>query len=195
VPKDYAEATRNWQPKTAPEEASSNRSLNVGASPQLAATGTGFFVTREGNIVTNYHVIDGCVALKLPSGLLLNVISHGDGNDLALLASGQPVPQFLKFSANPGRVGQSVMALGYPLRGLLSSGVNVTTGNISALAGPHDDTGVLQITAPVQPGNSGGPLLDQSGNAIGVVVAKLDAAFCEAKGFRACSVTAFSAFM
>jgi len=139
------------------------------------ATGTGFFVASQGEIVTNFHVIEGCSALKLPSGSSLHVIAHDEGNDLALLISDRSAPQFANFNAGPVRVGQSVMAVGYPLRGLLSSGANVTTGNVSALAGPNDDTGLLQITAPVQPGNSGGPLLDQSGNVIGVVVAKLDA--------------------
>jgi S1-C subfamily serine protease len=61
--------------------------------------------------------------------------------------------------------------------------VNVTTGNISALAGIGDDASKYQITAPVQPGNSGGPLLDQFGNVVGVVVATLDAlGFANATG-------------
>ena len=64
--------------------------------------------------------------------------------------------------------------VGFPLHGLLASEANVTTGTISALAGLGNDTRFLQITAPVQPGNSGGPLLDQSGNIVGVVVSKLD---------------------
>ena len=66
--------------------------------------------------------------------------------------------------------------VGYPLRGALASGANVTVGNVSALAGPGDDRRLIQITAPVQPGNSGGPVLDSAGNAVGVAVAKLDAA-------------------
>jgi uncharacterized protein len=73
------------------------------------------------------------------------------------------------------RQGDSVVALGYPLTGLLSSDVNVTTGVISALAGVRSDTRFLQLTAPVQPGNSGGPLLDMSGHLVGVVSAKLNA--------------------
>jgi S1-C subfamily serine protease len=84
--------------------------------------------------------------------------------------------EFARFRAGPSvRAGQSVIAVGFPLRGLLSSGVNVTWGMVSALAGMGDDTRYLQLTAPVQPGNSGGPVLDQSGNVVGVVVSKLNA--------------------
>jgi S1-C subfamily serine protease len=73
------------------------------------------------------------------------------------------------------RLADNVVVAGFPLSGLLSSGLNVTTGAVSALAGPGDDRRLIQITAPVQPGNSGGPLLDASGNVVGVVVSKLDA--------------------
>jgi S1-C subfamily serine protease len=71
--------------------------------------------------------------------------------------------------------GEEVTAFGYPLHGLLSSGGNVSTGVVSATTGLGDDIRYIQITVPVQPGNSGGPLLDSSGHVIGVVVAKLDA--------------------
>ena len=69
----------------------------------------------------------------------------------------------------------SVVAVGFPLPGLLASEANVTTGIVSALAGIGDDTRFLQMTVPVQPGNSGGPLLDLEGRVVGVVVGKLDA--------------------
>ncbi len=73
--------------------------------------------------------------------------------------------------------------VGFPLHGLLASEANVTTGTLSALAGLRNDTRFLQITAPVQPGNSGGPLLDQSGQIVGVVVSKLNAVmFAKATG-------------
>jgi S1-C subfamily serine protease len=74
----------------------------------------------------------------------------------------------------PVRAGEAVVALGYPLSGLLASTANVSIGNVSALAGLHDDSRYLQISAPVQPGNSGGPLLDSSGHLMGIVTAKLD---------------------
>jgi S1-C subfamily serine protease len=68
-----------------------------------------------------------------------------------------------------------VVVVGFPPWGLLAASPNVTTGTVSALAGPGNDSRLLQISAPVQPGNSGGPLLDEGGHVIGVVVSKLDA--------------------
>jgi S1-C subfamily serine protease len=73
------------------------------------------------------------------------------------------------------RVGEGVFAYGFPLAGLLSSSGNFTVGTIASVAGLGDDSRVMQISAPVQPGNSGGPLLDRSGNVVGVVVSKLNA--------------------
>lgn len=76
--------------------------------------------------------------------------------------------------AQRASVGEPVAVAGYPLRGLLS-GFNMTTGSLSSLSGMGGDTRLVQITAPVQPGNSGGPVLDSAGNLMGVVVSKLDA--------------------
>ena len=75
---------------------------------------------------------------------------------------------------NPIKPGEAVVVVGFPLQGLLSSQASVTAGIISRLAGPRDDPHQLQVTAPVQPGNSGSPLLDASGAVAGVVVAKLN---------------------
>jgi hypothetical protein len=75
------------------------------------------------------------------------------------------------------RAGDAVVALGYPLVGLLATTANLTVGNVSALAGLGDDSRYLQISAPVQPGSSGGPLLDGSGHLIGIVTEKLNWAF------------------
>ena len=73
------------------------------------------------------------------------------------------------------KLGEAVFAVGYPLQGLLASSLSITPGAISALAGIRNDIRFLQVTSPVQPGNSGGPLLDDSGNVIGVISSKLDA--------------------
>jgi tetratricopeptide (TPR) repeat protein len=92
------------------------------------------------------------------------------------LNNSDPPPSVAFFREGaPVRAGETIVALGYPLSGLLSSDANVSVGNVSALAGLRDDSRYLQISAPVQPGNSGGPLLDASGHLAGIVTAKLDA--------------------
>ena len=97
-------------------------------------------------------------------------------NDLALLAAPELSGESAAFSGSPrAALGETATVAGYPFGGLLASDLGVTTGNISALAGLQDDPTRLQITAPVQPGNSGGPLLDESGNVIGVMVSRLNA--------------------
>ncbi len=140
--------------------------------------GTGFVVSREGYILTNYHVVEGCrsVSVGLDDGEKTIRISARDAqNDLALLKSPSVSSTVAIFRSGRGvRVGDSVVAIGFPFRGLglVASEANVTAGTISALAGPGDDTRILQITVPVQVGNSGGPLLDASGNVVGVIFAK-----------------------
>jgi S1-C subfamily serine protease len=105
------------------------------------------------------------------------VIVAGDpAADLALLKAGTTSTAFASFrAAAPPRVGEAVTAVGFPLRGLLASGPIVSTGIVNAAAGIRDDATRFQISAPVQSGNSGGPVLDTGGNVIGVVVSKLDA--------------------
>ena len=100
--------------------------------------------------------------------------------DLALLAvgggGGGELGPALPFRSGPElRRGEGVVTYGFPLAGLLSSGPTLTTGEVSALAGLRDNPRQFQISAPVQPGNSGGPLLDRSGNVVGIVVSKLNA--------------------
>jgi len=97
-------------------------------------------------------------------------------NDLALLHLGGSSPYYLKIRGGERlRAGDDIVSVGYPLRGILADEANITSGVVSALAGLGNDSRYIQITSPVQPGNSGGPLLDRSGLLVGVVIAKLDA--------------------
>lgn len=97
-------------------------------------------------------------------------------NDLALLraSADDPAHGIAKLRVTRPRLGEPVNAAGFPLHGLLVE-LNFTQGNVSSLSGLSGDTKLIQITAPVQPGNSGGPLLDADGNVLGVVVSKLNA--------------------
>ena len=144
---------------------------------ELVSTGSGFRVSGQGHVLTNAHVVRGCTEVRIPPSGVAEVVAREGSSDLALLrAPAGTTRAVAKFRQGRGiRPGASVVVLGYPLRGLLASEANVSTGAVSALAGPGDDRRLIQITAPVQPGNSGGPVLDAAGNVVGVVVAKLDA--------------------
>ena len=144
-------------------------------------TGTGFVVSANGHLVTNHHVIDGCVGdiqgnLTGEAPVKLRVVSSDETNDLALLQAPSPFKEVATIKEKAVHSGDSVVAIGFPYRGLLSSDFTVTTGIVSSLSGIMNDTRFLQISAAVQPGNSGGPLLSSTGEIVGVVAAKLLAA-------------------
>ncbi|MGJ5083301.1 S1C family serine protease [Bradyrhizobium sp. HKCCYLS3013] len=141
-------------------------------------TGTGFFVAR-GVIVTANHVVSGCTSpIKVRyadrAEYAATVYGQDDANDLALLRTDMGNAAVASFSLQ-ARLGDRVAAFGFPLAGLLPSVGNFTTGDVTALTGLGNDTRFLQTSAPVQSGNSGGPLLDMSGRVVGIVDSKLNA--------------------
>jgi S1-C subfamily serine protease len=146
------------------------------APPATVSSGTGFFVSPEGHILTNAHVVNGCRYITASRGGRISRFASDEASDLALLISSEKPRYWASLRGGKGpRVAEAVMAIGFPLNGLLSSDPIVTTGIISALSGIKSDRRVIQITAPVQPGNSGGPLLGLNGTVVGVVSGKLDA--------------------
>jgi S1-C subfamily serine protease len=150
--------------------------VNEEAKPTQHSFGTGFFVSSDGEMLTNNHVVAGCRNLTIKGGLPVQVISRNPASDLALVKANVKPEQIAVFRSGPApRIGDTVVTFGYPLQGILSSEGNVATGIISATTGLQNDIRFVQISAPVQPGNSGGPVFDTSGHVIGVVVAKLDA--------------------
>lgn len=149
------------------------------ASAQAIRTGTGFAVSTATDVVTNAHVAAGCKTLRVLQGsasAAASLVAVDNEVDLALLRTDLRAPRIAALRSTPPlRLGEPVVSFGFPLAGALSKEGNLTTGNVSALAGLRDDPTYLQMTAPVQPGNSGGPLLDSAAHVIGVVTAKLDA--------------------
>jgi hypothetical protein len=147
------------------------------------STGSGVVIGTKGEILTNSHVVEACqtITVKLASGSsqLSTLVARDEKNDLAVIRpagtdnSAASIAMFRE--GLPVRAGDAIVALGYPLSGVLATEANVSVGNVSALAGVADDSRYLQISAPVQPGNSGGPLLDASGHLVGIVTAKLNA--------------------
>lgn len=168
-------------PEGAPTPAGPATPPGARPNPQArASSGTGFVVAGD-RVMTNHHVVEACsrIFVRTADNRTLPVTQSPVSDarrDLALLrVSGDPGP-VLAFRANPVRRGEAVVTYGFPLAGLLSSGPTLTTGEVSALSGLGDNQTQFQISAPVQQGNSGGPLLDRQGHVIGVVVSKLNAA-------------------
>jgi S1-C subfamily serine protease len=142
------------------------------------STGTGFFVTGDGHLITNFHVVQGARALGvlMPDGEELRAVylrGHLD-NDLALIkvdAETTPLP-----IAGGGSLskGDEVFTLGFPLVTVQGQEVKATFGRINALSGTNGDPRFLQIDVPTQPGNSGGPLMNRQGEVVGVVTSTLN---------------------
>ena len=169
-------------PPLPPGGGPSGRPPESGGAPdsrRAASSGTGF-VVGAGRVLTNDHVAQGCAEVRVRTSggreLTATLAANDSQRDLALLTVQGDAGPALPFRSGPElRRGEGVVTYGFPLAGLLSSGPTLTTGEVSALAGLRDNPRQFQISAPVQPGNSGGPLLDGSGNVVGVVVSKLNA--------------------
>lgn len=152
----------------------------VASGMRISSTGSAFPITRNGLLLTNYHVVQGCeevrVRVSSSSASLIHVVASDETNDLAVLKANITFAQAVAFRVGSNiRPADDVIAVGFPFAGLLSDQPNVTTGTVSALAGLGNDSRFLQVTAPIQPGNSGGPLFDISGHLVGVVTETLDA--------------------
>jgi Trypsin-like peptidase domain len=145
---------------------------------RAVSSGTGFFVSTEGHVLTNDHVVEDCSTVKIerPGFGITNatIVARDRSNDLALLRSSEK-PTVVAAFRSQLKLGENVFVFGFPLTGLLSSMGNFAVGAVSALAGLRDDSGLVQISASVYPGNSGGPLLDKYGNVGGVIVGRIDA--------------------
>ncbi len=160
--------------------------LGGDAAPGAAETdssGSGFVVSRDGWLVTNAHVVKSCRSVLVGDKGAASQVLVDETNDLALVRIDAELGRPLPIASGAPRLGEDVLALGFPLRSILADSLNVTRGNVSSLLGLQNDARYLQVSAPIQPGNSGGPLVDLTGRVVGVVTAKLDAvAIADATG-------------
>lgn len=148
------------------------------ALPQIKSTGTAFVVNRLGNLVTNDHVVAGCGTTYVWSGKKLYpalVVATDPVNDIAVVeAPDLPVGKFAKFRSVGPQLGEDTMVAGFPYSDLLGANLKTTFGNVTSGIGLENNVSEFQLSAPIQPGNSGGPIVGQSGAVIGVVTATLN---------------------
>jgi hypothetical protein len=144
------------------------RSSDLIDQDQLLATGTGFYVNNN-TIVTNSHVINKCNSVSDKEQNNYRILVNDRANDVAILKSDGNSYDFLSLGKDP-KLGENIFVAGYPLSGYLES-LNFTSGNVSSLIGLGQDITQFQFTAPIQPGNSGGPILNGIGVVTGITVA------------------------
>jgi len=166
--------------------------------PTLSRSGSGFFVSKLGHIVTNEHVVRNCGSVTIGDSAKkqarATVLATDTRKDLALLklssramasADTKSLIQKLGMQVVPllsnsllrlddVELGERLMVAGYPFGDIFSDTIKVTFGNVSATKGWGDDSGQFQMDAAVQSGNSGGPVYDENGSIVGVVVAQAD---------------------
>lgn len=138
------------------------------------ASGTCFVVSTDGRLITNYHVIDGAetVTVELSDGRKFetSIEATSPSTDLAVLRVKARDLAYLPLSAiRSASVGMEVFTMGFPVTSLLGSEPKFTDGTISALSGLAGESSLMQISVPIQPGNSGGPLVTDSGAVVGIV--------------------------
>lgn len=153
-------------------------------NPEITSSGTGFAINNNGYILTNNHVIENAKSISV-RGLnsdfntfyKAEIVLRDKNNDLAIIKiTDDRIKKFKEppytFKTTQSEVGENVFALGYPLRATMGDEIKLTNGIISSKSGFQGDITNYQISVPVQPGNSGGPLIDSKGNVIGVISAK-----------------------
>lgn len=161
-----------------------NDNISSSNNSPKKGSGTGFGISSNGIIVTNYHVVDGAKSIKVRGinsdfnkAYKAKVLVSDKNNDLALIqiddygfTSLGTIPFIIKTSL--AGVGENIFVLGYPLRASMGDEIKLTNGIVSSKTGFQGDITSYQISAPVQPGNSGGPLFDSQGNLIGIINAR-----------------------
>lgn len=141
------------------------------------SSGSGVVVNASGDVLTNQHVIAKCESLfiELAGTEYPGVLRTQDSaKDLAIVrAAGLPIKGVARFRVERMRLGSNIVVLGYPLTTILGTDLKATTGNISGLSGLRNNTAFFQLTAPIQPGNGGGPVVGRTGAVVGIVSSKL----------------------
>ena len=167
--KEKIEIAEKEKPKQA------NPKLDIDSDKIVAAgSGSGFFISENGNTITNYHVIEGCELNKVyynGNQFKANVVAVDKVNDIAILKTDIIPDRVLPISNDDVSLLEDVVVAGYPLGKQVSSAIKTHKGVVTALAGVGDNYSNFQTDASINQGNSGGPILDQKGNVVGIAVA------------------------
>lgn len=147
-----------------------------GSALSKIGAGTAFIVNSSGQAITNHHIVATCNEVRAEGREgVVKVVTTDAENDIALIQIPGAVNVAATIVSDPAKLrqGEDIVVFGFPLNPLLSSGGNLTPGVVSALTGLGNNTNQIQITAPIQPGSSGSPVLNKKGEVVGTVSMKL----------------------
>jgi hypothetical protein len=159
-----------------------------------AGSGTGFFINRDGILLSNYHVIQGCASVSLyHNGVKYssNIIASDRTNDIAIISSSKKSNQYFRVDKDGPSLLEEIFVAGYPLGLKVSNSLKVSSGRVSSLAGFGDNYANFQLDAAINPGNSGGPIINKKGNVVGIAVAYLPSAQGFNFGIKSSTVNSF----
>ncbi len=154
----------------------SNYSISGENEDVSASSGTAFFISNKGHLLTNSHVVEGCTLSKISyknKDYDAELIATDKTLDLALLKVELKPKSFFTFSKNGAKKLNKVYVAGYPLGKGLSDDLKISSGIVSSLKGFEDNSNEIQIDAPINPGNSGGPIINENGDLIAIAVSGL----------------------
>ena len=158
----------------APEQGPSGQRGTAESPKKKDATGTGFFITKDGYIATNNHVVADCTHIEVRIGsepdIVAKVVATDPNGDLAILKIPGEHPCLGIAPVRGVKLGATVATVGFPVPFVQGYLPKMAKGEIAGLAGIQDDPARFQISVPIQHGNSGGALVDVRGNAVGVIV-------------------------
>ena len=181
IPKKERWTTKGPGEKGYIEEQNRRLKEEKNENEKAGSFGSGFFVTDKGHIITNYHVVNGSKNIKFlykDEEVDAKLVASDKQLDLALLKSKVENKSYIKFSNKSPQKAQNILVAGFPFGKAISSDLKITGGIINSLKGGGNDTTRLQIDATVNPGNSGGPIVDKlNGSLVGVAVSKLNKDF------------------
>lgn len=159
-------------PLPSPDDRKAQQEGGAEATSSDPVSGTAFLVSDDGFALTNAHVAKECKTIKDTAGGVAALVALDEANDLAAIRFGsyseKPFAR-LEAGAKLPRIGDRIAVFGFPLSEVLASTGNLTAGEVSANAGLGNNSSMFQISAPIQPGSSGSPVLSMRGNVAGVI--------------------------
>ena len=152
------------------------------------SSGSAFFVTNRGHIITNYHVVQNCRSTPQikykDKDVVAKILAKDQILDLALLKANLTNTKYVTLSKDQPKKLQRIIASGYPFGKYISDDLKFTSGIVSSLKGPNDDSTLVQVDAALNPGNSGGPIVDEeTGKLVAVSVMGMKKSISEGQNF------------